>query len=277
MHLSRRAIVPAALALSLGLCVAQFRPRGGRGFFQQDSGPYVHTEGGEVVNEDTVRTARETAQHSVSLPIWTNTPAFAGDTFTFARIIFKSEPGRPAILGWINDYPDADLNLSYRLQELTSMKVDPDARVFRLTDPALLEHPFIFMSHPERMQLREEEETALRKYLQNGGALMADDFWGERDWKSFEESMSRVLPGRRWIDLPTEHPIFHCVFNIRDPKGKLQVPSMRFWRRSYDPNDPQSMPSGRRGPGSEDMHVRAWLDEKERIMILAVHNSDTGD
>ena len=25
------------------------------------------------------------------------------------------------------------------------------------------------------------------------------------------------------------------------------------------------------------MHVRAWLDDKQRIMILAIHNSDTGD
>ena len=39
------------------------------------------------------------------------------------RIIFKSAPGAPSWLGWINDYPDADLNLSARLQQLTSLNV----------------------------------------------------------------------------------------------------------------------------------------------------------
>ena len=47
--------------------------------------------------------------------------------------------------------------------------------------------------------------------------------------------------------------------------------------RDYNPGDPESMPSAWRGPGSEDMHVRAWLDDKQRIMALAIHNSDTGD
>jgi len=25
------------------------------------------------------------------------------------------------------------------------------------------------------------------------------------------------------------------------------------------------------------MHVRAWLDDRSRIMVIATHNSDTGD
>ena len=51
---------------------------------------YVN-EGGVPVNEDTVRTARETASHSTETPIWANPPAFAKDVFTFARVIFHVE------------------------------------------------------------------------------------------------------------------------------------------------------------------------------------------
>jgi hypothetical protein len=94
-------------------CLAQFQP--GRRFWGGNTGPWVQTEGGELVNEDTVRTARQTAPHSVDLPIWSNPPGFEKDVFTFTRIIFRSAPGRPSWLGWINDYPDADLNLSARL------------------------------------------------------------------------------------------------------------------------------------------------------------------
>jgi len=59
--------------------------------------------------------------------------------------------------------------------------------------------------------------------------------------------------------------------------NKLQSPSIHFWRRNYNPDDPTAMVSGPRGPGSEEMHVRAWLDDNKRIMILATHNCDNGD
>lgn len=276
MPKARRMIFPTLVATLLsGECSAQFRLD--RGGWSGDTGPMVQTEGEVWVNEDTVRTARETAPHSIDLPVWTNAPNFERDVFTFTRVIFKSVPGRPSWLGWINDYPDADLNLSARLQQLTSIKTDPDCRVLKLTDPALADYPFIFMSHPERMELRDEEVAALQRYLFNGGALMADDFWGRQSWEHFEAEMNRVLPGRSWIELPVEHPLFHCVFDLRGPLNNLQVPTLQLWRRSYDPADPQSFSSAYRGEGSREMRVRGWLDDKQRIIVLALHNSDTGD
>jgi len=236
----------------------------------------VRTEGGQLVNQDTVRTARETAPHVMETPNWTNLAGFERDTFTFARILYKS-PNRPAWLGWINDYPDSDLNLSFRLQQLTSMKVDPDGRVIRLTDPNLADYPFIFAAQPGGMELSEEEVRALRKYLLSGGVFWADDFWGTRDWEHFEGQMERVLNGRKWEELSLEHKIFHNVFNLEGPMSKLQSPSIHHWRRNYDPADPTAMVSGYRGPGSEDMHVRCWLDDKKRILVIATHNCDNGD
>jgi hypothetical protein len=268
------------IALLLSVAFGQFRRGGRRGFRFYgggNSGPVVQTEGGELVNEDTVRTARETAGHSFDLPPWTNAAGFDRDVFTFARIIFKSSPGRPTWLGWINDYPDSDLNLSYRLQQLTSMKVNPDGRVLKLTNPELFHYPFIFMAQAGGLELGEEEVEVLRKYLSRGGALMADDFWGESDWQNFEFQIGRVLPGRHWIDLPMDHPLFHCVYNLRGPMTNLQVPTIHLWARNYDPQNPSTVPSMFRGEGSQEMHVRAWLDDRQRIMVIALHNSDTGD
>lgn len=265
-------VLPATLVVSV--CLAQ--SRFGREFWGGDTGPMVETEGGELVNEDTVGTARETAPHSIDLPIWTNRTGFEKDVFTFTRIIFKSAGG-PSWLGWINDYPDADLNLSARLQQFSSLRTDPDCRVLKLTSAELADYPFIFMSHPERMELREEEITALRNYLLNGGALMVDDFWGNRSWAHFEQVMKLVLPDRTWTELSIEHPLFHCVFNLHGPMNSLQVPTLQLWRRGYDPEQPQSFPSVFRGEGSRDMHVRAWLDKRDRIMVLSLHNTDTGD
>src|SRR5215471_17310526 len=207
----RLGLCAAVLVVPLLLCLAQYRDRPRRYWDGDNTGPIVQTEGGEPVNEDTVRTARETVPYSVDWPAWTNPPGFDKDVFTFARIIFKSRPGRPSWSGWINDYPDGDLNLSYRLQQLTSLKVNPDGRVLKLTDSALYQFPFIFMTHADRMELRDEEVRALRSYLLNGGALMTDDFWSTRAWEEFEQKVKRILPKYSWIDLPMDHQLFHCV------------------------------------------------------------------
>jgi hypothetical protein len=274
--LLRLLLLLATFGLSLQMSVAQFREGRGPRFGWEDSGPMVSTEGGELVNEDTVQTARETAQHSVGFPTWTNSPGFEHDVFTFTRLVYRTPPGRPSFLGWINDYPDGDLNLSYRLQQLTSIRANPDGRVLKLTNSVLADYPFVFVAQAGGMELREPEALALRNYLRNGGALMADDFWGERDWSHFEGQMKLILPERTWTELPMSHKLFHCVFELPSPMSKLQVPTIHIWRRNHDPNNPGAMPGfGRRG--SQDMHVRAWLDDKERIMVIALHNTDTGD
>jgi len=280
----KKYLLPLLAVLLAGVSAAQRAGlRGGLGGYGGgygggSEGPIVRTEGGDLVNEDTVRTARETVGHSVDLPEWKNPAEFDRDVFTYARIIFKS-PGRASMLGWVNDYPDADLNLSYRLHQLTAMKVNPDGRVLKLTDPNLGDYPLLLATQPGGMVLREDEVDALRQHLLSGGVLVVDDFWGTREWDNFAYQMGRVLPGRAWSELSMEHPLFHCVFDLKGPMRNLQVPTINFWNRDYDPADPQSQTTRPRNgmTGSETMHVRAWLDDKGRIMVLALHNTDNGD
>src|SRR5438034_4913650 len=238
---TRRTLITIVI-LAAGVCFAQFQPRRGPDPRSGNlPGHFIRIEGGLVVNEDEIRTARETDTHSSGTPNWTNTPGFEEDVFTFTRIIFHSEPasrsggGRGRWLGWWVDYPDADLNLSYRLQQMTSLKVDPDARVLKLTDPELTDYPLLYMEHAGYMELRDEEADALRKYLLNGGALFVNDFWSQPEWDGFEAQMKRVLPGRGWTDLTMDHPIFHSVFELRGPMNRLQVPTMQFWNQDFDP------------------------------------------
>ena len=280
---TRRAIL-AATVLAAGLCYAQLRPRSGFNSSSRASGNFVRLEGGLVVNEDELRTARETDTHASGTPDWTNAPGFGPDVFTFTRVIFRSDPsppsgrGRLRWLGWWVDYPDADLNLSYRLQQLTSIKTDPNARVLKLTDPTLPDYPLLYMEHAGYMRLSDDEVIALRKYLQSGGALFVNDFWGSEEWNGFASEINRVLPSCTWAELTTDHPVFHSVYDLRGPMRKLQVPTMQFWNPNYDPNDPQSpQQTVFRGEGSEEMHVRAVFDDRQRMMILAIHNSDISD
>jgi hypothetical protein len=268
------------------------RPGGGTGSVYRGSGEgggsLVQGEGGILIDEDGTRTAREVASHSTGTPEWKNPPGFEKDVFTFARIIFRyggeATPfnrgwGRGPQLGWWVDFPDADLNFSYRLQQLTSIRTDPDGRVIKLTDPTLNDYPMVIMEHPAYILLNDVEATNLRNYLLNGGALFVSDFWSRHEWDLFEAAMKRVLPGRTYTELTIDHPIFHCVFNLKGPMQRLQVPTMQFWNTAHNWDNPAGPPlqTVDRGPGSEPMTVRAWHDDKGRIMALVIHNSDVPD
>jgi hypothetical protein len=254
-------LVIAISLLAAGLAMAQ-RWRGGWG----REGP--PPEG--------CRTAREVPSHSTGTPDWTNEPGFEKDVFTFVRIRRDEEHESSGSAGsWWTDFPDSDLNLSYRIQQMTSIKVDPDARVLNLTEKELFDYPWIYMVEPGSLILRQEEVPILRQYLLNGGVLMADDFWGDTQWEVFHHQMKRVLPERDFTELPMDHPIFHCIFDLKGPKNSLQTPNVRTGQRSQNP--PHITWEYHDGEECTEMHVRAILDDKGRIMVIATHNTDNGD
>ncbi len=201
--------------------------------------------------------------------MWKVDPAFSNDCFTFARIQFDSVGGSRPGGGWSNDYPDCDWNFSYRLQELTSMQVDPNGRVLRLTDPELYDYPFIFMSNVQRMYLSTEEAACLRKYLLNGGFLMADDFWTPAAWRHVKREMTKVVPNREPRELTLDHEIFHLVYDLKEMP---RVPSIFAWQQGhmfeYWHGDPE---------GDEDPHFQGYFDDNGRLMALFCHNNDIGD
>jgi hypothetical protein len=277
--MKRSGLIILIFTVALGAAVAQRWGGWGRG---GDHGT-AYTEGGVPVDVDTVRTAREIASHSTGTPEWTNPPGFEKDTFSFVRIIRARDPyGSRSAGSWITDFPDSDLNFSYRLQQVTSMKVNPDGRVLRLTDPDLFNYPWIYMVEPGALLLHDEEVPILRKYLLNGGVLMADDFWGEWQWEGFASQIKRVLPESEYEfqDLTMDHPIFHSVFDIKVPLNKLQTPAIHIvlQRRSTDFTwETHHWNKDGTREDCHNMHVRAISDKKGRIMVIATHNCDNGD
>ena len=256
-------MTPLLLLLGAGsLCLAQ-RWRGGGG------------GEGWLPNADTIRTAREAPSHSTGTPNWTNAPGFDNDAFTFARVRYSRAPyGSRSSGNWHTDFPDSDLNLSFRLQQMTSIKVDPDGRVLNLTDKELFDYPWIYMVEPGRLLLSDEEVAILRKYLLNGGFLMADDFWGEVQWKNFYDEMKRVYPERELTEVPMEHPIFHGIFDLNGPKNKLQVPNI--WQGRNTQYDGVTW-EYHDGEECIEVHIKAISDDKGRMMVIATHNTDNVD
>jgi hypothetical protein len=214
------------------------------------------------------------------VPNWTPDKNFSRDVFTFVRIRYSSgygggrydyRYGRGSSGGsWATDYPDSDLNFSFRLQQLTSMEVDPEGVVLELTDPELFDYPFIYMLEPGRLVFSEDEVKNLRRYLLNGGFLMVDDFWGENEWDNFYYEIKRVFPDREPRELPLSHPIFRAVFELKE---KPQIPSInaawagRSYGITWEPRDSDT----------STPHYKALYDEKGRMMAIICHNTDLGD
>ena len=276
-------MVPPRLLMIL-LCLAAALPTHAQsrrfGRRSNDNGPIYYTEGGDMVDTRVVKTAREVASHSTETPVWHNIPGLEKDVFTFCRIIRDRDPEGPPTSGqWITDFPDSDLNLSYRLQQVTSMRVDANGRILRLADPDLPNYPFIYMVEPGALLLRDEEVQVLRKYLLNGGFLMLDDFWGEWQWACMAKQLKRVFPERNFTDLTMDHPIFHSVFELRGPLKNLQTPNARMGARSkYDGITWERHPKEHGGVEEcTEMHVRGITDDKGRLMVVACHNCDNGD
>lgn len=203
------------------------------------------------------------------VPQWETTRGFESDVFTFARVKYDSYGRGWRGEQWRTDFPDSDLNFSFRLQQLTSMKVNPQPVIVELDDPELIDYPFLYMIEPGNMAaLREEEITNLRRYCLNGGFLMVDDFWGEDEWFGFYRQIKRVFPDREPIELPLEHEIFHCVYELEE---KPQIPSINMAMRGRE-----SGITWERWDAQEP-HYRAIFDDQGKIIVLICHNTDLGD
>jgi hypothetical protein len=199
-------------------------------------------------------------------------PAFKEDVFTFARLKFDAD--NSGELGgfrqWEDDSPEADLNLTFRLFQVTSLKVRPGLNYINITTSDLEKYPFVYMAASGRLVLADQEVTDLRNYLLNGGCLMADDFWGDDQWDHFYNQMKRVFPGREPVELSLDDHIFQTVYKFRKLPQMPSVGSFFQTGQSFDPYWPYFVKD-------HTPHYYAIYDDKHRMMAIICHNNHYGD
>ena len=194
--------------------------------------------------------------------------------FQFCRVAYNQDY-RGDGGNWSVDYPRADINLSIRLSELTRSYVSMDSAgepiplLIRLTDDVMFECPFIMMTEVGSASISDEEAARLRLYLEKGGFLWADDFWGTYAWQWWEAQIRKIFPAAEYpfVELPPDHPLFHSQFQVRKTP---QISSINFWASNGGS-------TSERGFDSAEVHTRAILDSKGNIMLLSTHNTDLGD
>jgi hypothetical protein len=187
--------------------------------------------------------------------------------FYFTRA-FYSSGSRDLYRGfpsWSVDFPKADLQFMIGIERLvTHLDAYAGENPVSLADPDLARYPFLYAVEVGYMSLTEPEVLGLRRYLQRGGFLVVDDFWGSREWANFEREMARVLPDQPIVEVPSDHPLFHSFYDVDEI---VQVPNVGQGRMG--------------GPTWEKdgyfPKVRGVFDDDGRLMVAVNWNSDLGD
>ena len=208
-------------------------------------------------------------------PRWATESDFDGSSLVFCRGYYKQNRQDENVVGWYVDYPGADINFLIRLAELTKIKIrldntgSPIHVVVRLDSPLIFKCPVLFLSDVGTIGLTEDEIANLRKYLEKGGFIWADDFWGSKGWDQWERQIRLVLPYEHYflIDIPTTHPIRHQFFDISEI---IQVPNIGFWS-IYKPQTSEL------GEDSKEVNFRGFEDRKGRLVVVTTHNTDIGE
>jgi hypothetical protein len=197
----------------------------------------------------------------------------SGAGFSFCRLAYRSSVREQGGRGWVTDYPNADRNLMFRTEDLTTVEISKHPNgdfahsVVTATHKDLFKCPFLFASDVGTMDLNQDEVVRLREYLEKGGFLWVDDFWGTRAWTRFAGQMARVLPGKQFVELAADDPRLNTLYSI---KKIPQISNIGFWRGSGGE-------TRERGAESPEAHIRAIHDEKGRMMVMASFDTDLAD
>ncbi len=181
--------------------------------------------------------------------------------FSFVRLRYSNAGGRGGRGGpsWLTDCqpwdPCAELHLLEGVTRLTRVNVGKP-RTASLLDDNLMDFPWLYAVEVGHWYLSDLEATRLREYLDRGGFLMVDDFWGPQEWYIFTESMTRAFPDRPIVELAESHPLLHVLYDLDQ---RTQIPGRGGNRYGTTP------------------HWRGIFDDDDRLMVAINFNMDMGD
>jgi hypothetical protein len=170
---------------------------------------------------------------------------------------------------WMMDWPDAERHFTTGVQRLTRIAV-AEPKHFRLTDPELFEHPWLYATQVGWWDLSDAEVRCLGQYLLRGGFVLVDDFWGAEQWDTFERAMQRALPSHPIVDVPDADSMMHVLYDIYE-KDRTFIPGSRHLRRGGTGELVIEQP-----PGTEPAW-RAIYDGRSRMIVAVSYNMDVAD
>ena len=119
---------------------------------------------------------------------------------------------------WYNGSSE-EVNLLNYIKNNTNIKVKPEYIFVDLSTDEIFSFPFLFMTGHGNVVFSNEEAMRLRKYLENGGFLYADDDYGMD--KAFRREMKKVFPDDDFIELPFSHGIYNSFYDFSSGVPKI--------------------------------------------------------
>jgi hypothetical protein len=111
--------------------------------------------------------------------------------------------------------PSSLPNLLSALRTRTGLRVAGEEKVVTLGDDDLWNVPYIYMTGHGNVHWSDRDLVTLRRYLEQGGFLHADDNYGMDS--SIRRELARLFPDHALVEVPLDNPIYHLIYDF--PRG----------------------------------------------------------
>ncbi len=132
-------------------------------------------------------------------------------SFFFTRIQYNS--------GDWNTDQRMPSNVLNSLVEYTTIPVDTEEKVVRLSSKEIFNSPFCYLSGHKLVEFDQAERLNFETYVRNGGFVFVDDCNHDIDGlfaKSFEKQMGEIFGLDALKKIPNDHEIYSCFFEFED-------------------------------------------------------------
>ena len=146
--------------------------------------------------------------------------------------------------------PSSLPNLLEFISNNTSIKVNLNENKVKIGDDLFYKNFYFYITGHGNIKFTSKELLILRKHLQNGAFLHVDDNYGLD--KSFRKTVKELFPDKELIELPPDHPIFHCYYTFDNGLPKIH---------EHDNQPPQAL----------------GIFHEKKLILLYTYESDLGD
>lgn len=165
-----------------------------------------------------IRLALDVGLWALSLGIPRLCPAMGeASKFVFAQLEYRG--------GNWNPRPRAARRLVWELVKRTSIEANLNIVSVKPHETLLFEYPFLYMAGDEEFEsFNEAERENLRRYLEFGGTLLADDTLGKPGFgfdKSLRREIAYLFPGKDFARLPEDHAVYRSFYLINQQGGRI--------------------------------------------------------
>lgn len=115
--------------------------------------------------------------------------------------------------------PSSLPNLLREIRQRTSLRTASEEKVVTLSGDDVWNVPYLYMTGHGNVRFSDDDLRVLRRFLQQGGFLHADDNYGMD--ASIRRELGRLFPDRPLVEVPVDHPIYHLVYEF--PRGLPKV------------------------------------------------------